>query len=414
MRALYNGAIYLYYFFIRLSAPFYAKAKMWIDGRKNWEDNLRRHCFEKENIILFHCASLGEFEQGKPLMKRIKEQFAATNIMVTFFSPSGYEVIKDDPIADIVTYLPIDTPVNAKKFVDIVNPQALFFIKYEFWFNLIDQLAKKNIPFYFVSTVFRKSQPFFKPYGKWFAEKLKKTSFFFVQNDTSKELLHTIGIDSVEIVGDTRFDRVNEIAKKPIKLDIIEQFKADAPLIIAGSTWPADEKLLVDLFQKLPQHYKLIIAPHQVDEKHIEEIEKLFDASQSIRYSECMKSSISGSRVLIIDTIGLLSRLYSYGRVAYVGGGFRTGLHNILEAVVFGIPVFFGPDYKKFNEAQSLVNLQGGFPINSSREMLEKITFFDGDEEEYRRVCFLCSHFVQQNLGATEKIVERYFLQSGH
>ncbi|MDL2230796.1 3-deoxy-D-manno-octulosonic acid transferase, partial [Bacteroidales bacterium OttesenSCG-928-L19] len=288
-------------------------------------------------------------------------------------------------------------------------PEALFFIKYEFWFNLMHQLAKNQIPFYFVSTIFRKSQLFFKPWGSWFAKKLKEASFFFVQNDDSEKLLHSIGIHQVEITGDTRFDRVNKIASQSVSLNFMEQFQGKSELLIAGSTWLPDEQLLAQLFPSLPNHYKLVIAPHQIDNKHIQEIEHLFKEFNTIRYSKIKETNLEQYQVLIVDTIGLLSKLYRYGRVAYIGGGFETGLHNILEAVVFGIPVFFGTKYQKFNEAVTLVNRRGAFSVNNSHEMLQKMLFFDSNQEEYKKVGYLCRKYVEENLGATEKVIKRVF-----
>lgn len=413
MRLLYSSAIYLYHFFIWIASPFYSKAKTWQKGRKNWAEKLEQVCNGKEHTIVFHCASLGEFEQGKPLMEKIRSEKAEAHILVTFFSPSGYEIKKDDPIADAVVYLPIDTPANARKFVEIVRPEALFFIKYEFWFNLMHQLAKNQIPFYFASTIFRKSQLFFKPWGRWFAKRLKEASSFFVQNEESKKLLHSIGIHQVEITGDTRFDRVNEIAKQSVPLDFMTHFQTNSELIIAGSTWPPDEQLLARLLHMLPDYYKLVIAPHQIDEKHIREIEHLFEDFKTVRYSNLENKNSELYQVLIVDTIGLLNKLYGYGRVAYIGGAFKTGLHNILEAVVFGIPVFFGTKYQKFNEAVELVNRQGAFPVNNSDEMLEKMLFFDRDHEEYDNISLLCRQYVEENLGAAERIVKRVFSDFG-
>ena len=290
------------------------------------------------------------------------------------------------------------------RFLNIVNPTSFIFIKYEFWFNLMDELAKRNIPFYYVSAIFRPEQIFFKSWGKWFVQRLQKASYFFVQNETSKELLHRIGIDKVEIAGDTRFDRVKAIATQQFQLDFVINFKADSKLIVAGSTWKPDEQLLKQVLHSFSPKYKLMIAPHLIDAKHLNDLRNEYKEYKTVFYSEVENQPLADYEVMIIDTIGMLSKLYKYADISYVGGAFATGLHNILEAAVYGIPLFFGPKYQKFNEAVELTALGGSFSIHDATDMISKITLFESNQEEYQRVCTLCEQYVRQNLGACEKI----------
>lgn len=406
MRLFYTLSIYLYQFAIFLVSPFHTKAKQWKKGRKNLFSNLMEKCKEHQNIICFHCASLGEFEQAKPLIERIKTEYPNASVLLSFFSPSGYEYKQNDPVADIVTYLPLDTPRQVKKFLQIVKPTAFFFIKYEFWYNFMQQLYLQKIPFFYVSAIFRPSQIFFKKSGKWFTKQLKKASFFFVQNESSKQLLLQAGIDKVEISGDTRFDRVNAIANQSFEIQFMNSFKNDKKLLIAGSSWRPDERILKDVFEHFEDTYKLIIAPHHIEKKNIQEILTLFYPHKTILYSEIdTKTNLENYQIIIVDTIGLLSKLYRYATIAYVGGGFETGLHNILEAAVFGIPVFFGPQYQKFNEAVELTSRGGAFSIHHSMEMIKKMQEFEPYEDSYERPCLLCRQYIRENLGSVDKIV---------
>ena len=407
MRLFYTLCIYLYRFAIAISAPFNPKAKQWQEGRKSLFSDLKEKCRGKKNIICFHCASLGEFEQAKPLIERMKTEYPDVTVLLSFFSPSGYEHKKNDPMADIITYLPIDTPRCAKKFLQIVKPTAFFFIKYEFWYNFMHQLYRQKIPFFYVSAIFRPSQIFFKKSGKWFARQLQKASFFFVQNESSKQLLSQIGITHVKISGDTRFDRVNAIAQQSFDFNnFMTSFKNGKKLLIVGSSWRPDEQILKDVFTHFKDHYKLIIIPHHVEKKNIQEIQSLFYPYKTILYSEIDdKTNIDNEEIMIIDKIGLLSKLYRYASIAYVGGGFETGLHNILEAAVFGIPVFFGPQYQKFNEAVELTSRGGAFSIHHSAEMIEKMQEFENDKDSYERSCMLCRQYIKENLGSVEEIM---------
>jgi len=404
MQLFYSLFIHLYACLIKFVSLFSKKAKLWSAGRKNIFNFLEEKCAGKENMIWFHCASLGEFEQGKPLMEIIKQQENVT-LLVTFFSPSGYEIKKNDPIADIVACLPADTPKNADKFIRIVKPQKVFFVKYEFWFNYIQELAKKNIQFYYVSAIFRENQYFFKNYGNWFLKQLKKCSYFFVQNESSKVLLNKHGISNVMVTGDTRFDRVYSIAHQSYTLDFIVEFKKDKKLLVAGSTWLPDEKLLKELFSKINAQYKLVIAPHLIEKNHITHIKKLFSAFSVVCFSEKETKPISDYEVLIVDTIGILSKIYKYADFSYIGGAFKTGLHNILEAAVFEKPLFFGPRFQKFNEAVELVKAGGAFSIKNAEEMAEKFLCFKNKPHFYKNTCEICKNYVAQNLGATDKII---------
>jgi len=410
MQFFYSFSIHFYAFCIKLFSIFSYKAKLWYTGRKNIFLFLNEKCAEKENVIWFHCASLGEFEQGKPLMKKIKQQEKNSTLLVTFFSPSGYEIKKNDAIIDIVAYLPPDTRKNAKKFVQIVKPKKVFFVKYEFWFNYIQELAKANIPFYYVSAIFRENQYFFTNYGKWFLKQLNKCSFFFVQNENSKIVLEKHGINQVKVTGDTRFDRVYSIAHQDYTLDFITAFKKDKRLIVAGSTWMPDEKLLSKLFSKINSTYKLVIAPHVVEKNHITQIKNIFHSFSTVCFSEIETKNMADYEILIIDTIGLLSRIYKYADVSYIGGAFDTGLHNILEAAVFEKPVFFGPNFQKFNEAVELVARSGAFSVKNAHQMIRIISCFENTPQFYRNTCEICKDYVAQNLGATDKIIsELYF-----
>ena len=407
MRFFYTLFVLFYHLAVILVSPFNAKANLRRRGVKKVFRELEEKCSELEHVICFHCASLGEFEQGKPLMEKIKREHPGYTIMVTFFSPSGYEIKKNDPIADIVTYLPVDTPRNNRKFLDIVKPEAFFFIKYEFWFNLMDGLDKYHIPFFYISAIFRPGQYFFKKRGKWFAAHLKNATYFFVQDIQSKALLQNLNIENVEVTGDTRFDRVMEIAMQQFQLDFVISFKNSGKLIVGGSTWKPDEELLKEVMDAIPGAYKLILAPHLVDTKHIKEIKKLFEDYPVTTYSESKNQNPADFQILIIDNIGMLNKIYKYSDISYIGGAFETGLHNILEATVYGVPVFFGPHYQKFNEATALIKSGGAYSVRKSREMTEKLYEFENSPETYEEVCRSSKEYVQQNLGACDKIYRK-------
>jgi len=406
MRWLYSLMIRSYAVAIALAAPFYVKAKLWCSGRKMiWQD-LEMQCVGKQKIIWIHCASLGEYEQGKPLMQKIKESCRDCTILLTFFSPSGHEVVKSNSVADIISYLPIDTCKNATRFIKIARPKCAIFVKYEYWYNMMQQLYLQKIPYYYISAIFRPSQHFFKFYGYWFARQLQHVSHFFVQNDTSVQLLQSINIKNVTKTGDTRFDRVFAIASKQYQLDDIEKFKQNKKLFIAGSTWPQDESLLLSLFPKIASDYKLIIVPHNIDSDHITTIVRRFKPYNPQSYSKIASHDFLDAQVLIIDCVGILSKIYRYGDMAYIGGAFKTGLHNILEAAVFGIPLFFGPHYDKFDEAVSLVKLGGAFSVRSVDELYTILQKFENTQDYYKTVCDICEQYVKNNTGSAELIFE--------
>ncbi|HPY81516.1 MAG TPA: glycosyltransferase N-terminal domain-containing protein [Bacteroidales bacterium] len=403
MRFLYSIGIYLFHLALHIASLWNSKAALGIKGRKNIFNFLQQTCQNKK-IIWVHCASLGEYEQAEPLIKKLKTEHPTKSILCTFFSPSGYEVKKNDPLPDIVSYIPPDRCKNAKKFLKIVNPEVAIFIKYEYWYNFMNQLHLRNIPFYYVSAIYRKTQPFFHPLGYWFRKQLRKCTHFYVQNQTSKELLNGIGISQVDIIGDTRFDQVYNTSLNKYRSPIFDEFTQEKPTIVCGSTWIEDEKVLAKLYPKIQKSHKLIIAPHLIDNKHIEQIEALFSPFRVIRYSKMENEKPENFDILIIDSIGLLKKIYHYGRYAYVGGAFKTGLHNILEAAVYGIPIFFGPNYKKFNEAHELIEYKTAFSVKNENEIFAKIEFWNKNPDEYQQVCQRASQYILKNVGAVEKI----------
>lgn len=404
MRFLYSLFIALYSFGIFIASFFNEKAKFLQNGRKKSFQILEEKC-ENKKVIWFHCASLGEYEQGKPLIQKLRTKYSNCTFIVTFFSPSGYEVKKNDKDIDIAAYLPADSPRNARRFIRTVRPVAAFFVKYEYWYNYMKVLSDSKIPFYYLSAIFRPSQYFFKPYGRWFARQLRTCTHFFVQNETSAQLLRGSGIDQVAITGDTRFDRVFAIAQQQAELPFAAEFKGDKKLLVAGSSWQPDESVLAEIFPKIKNSYKLLIAPHVIDKEHINAIKDLFKEEKIVCFSEKDGKNLAEYNVLIVDTIGLLSKLYRYADVAMIGGAFATGLHNTLEAAVFGIPLFFGPEYAKFQEAVELVRRKGAFSIRTSDEMSDHIAQFETDTEFYQNTCQVCKDFVAENLGSCDKIM---------
>ncbi|MNK27923.1 3-deoxy-D-manno-octulosonic acid transferase [compost metagenome] len=395
---LYNISILIYGLLIKFASLFNVKAKLFVNGRKDFFERIAVKANAIENPIWFHFASLGEFEQGRPVLEKIKSTNPQEKIIVTFFSPSGYEIRKNYALADGIFYLPLDTPTNAKKFIETIKPKMAIFTKYEFWPNYFKALASKKIPLYIISGIFRPNQVFFKWYGGFYRNVLKCVDYFFVQNEESATLLKSIGINNVDISGDTRFDRVFENAQQPKQLPIIEQFCGSDQVLIAGSTWPDDEKLLVDLATKYP-NWKIIIAPHEIHASHISEIEKLFP--QASKFSE-LNPKKPDHQVLIIDNIGMLSSLYQYGKIAYIGGGFGIGIHNTLEAAAFGLPVIFGPNYHKFQEAKDLINIRAAKSIRNTGELVSAFEYFNKNESGK-----IASSYVAEKKGATDIIIEK-------
>ena len=391
MRGLYTLAIRSYAVAVKVAALLgNAKAKLWVEGRKRWPEAES----DDTSWVWFHAASLGEFEQGRPLIEALKKQYPELKISLTFFSPSGYEIRKNYPLADEVSYLPVDTMKNARRWVKRHHFVAAFFIKYEFWFNYMAALHEAGIPLYYISLILKPNQYFFRWYGGWFRKQLHHVSHFFVQDDTTLKLLQGVGFDNVTRCGDTRFDRVADIAQQARRFPEIEAFIGDRNCIIAGSSWPPDEKLLIPYLERLPENYCMIIAPHDISEKHVQQIR------------ENLKG-VNPNKVYVIDTIGMLSQLYQYARFVYIGGGFGVNIHNIQEPVTFGCPVVFGPKYKGFKEAVDLVQLGGAFSINNQDELNQTFDRLINDEALYQQASITCKKYLESQLGATKAILEK-------
>ncbi len=398
---IYNLIIYLYLLGVAIYSRFNEKVrKMWHGEREAFRI-LKEKVDPEAQYVWFHAASLGEFEQGRPLMEQLRKDHPEYKILLTFFSPSGYEVRKNYEGADIITYLPLDTITNARRFLRLVRPVKAFFIKYEFWYNYLHILKHRNVPVYSVSSIFRPDQVFFKWYGRQYGRVLNCFTHFFVQNEISKELLAKIGIDCVTIVGDTRFDRVLQIKEAAKQLPIVKAFKQDAKVFVAGSSWQPDEEIFIKYFNE-HRDWKLIIAPHVIGEDHLKQIEKLLEGRKVIRYSGLSGDSgdLGEAEVLIIDCFGLLSSIYHYGDVAYVGGGFGVGIHNLLEAAVWDVPVFFGPNNERFQEAQALKQ-SGGFEITNYNDFERLMNRFITDEAYLKAQGQLAGQYVKGKAGAT-------------
>jgi len=400
---MYNIAIYLYLLGVAVCSLFNEKVrKMW-RGERDAFRILREKVDPAAQYVWFHAASLGEFEQGRPLMERLRKEHPEYKILLTFFSPSGYEVRKNYEGADIICYLPLDTIINARRFLRAIRPVKAYFIKYEFWYNYLHILKHRGVPVYSVSSIFRPDQVFFKWYGREYSHVLKCFTHYFVQNELSKNLLAKIGITDVTVVGDTRFDRVLQIKEAAKQLPVVEAFKQDAKVFVAGSSWPPDEDIFIRYFNQ-HKEWKLIIAPHVIGEDHLQQIEKSLVGRKVVRYTEATQENVTDAEVLIINCFGLLSSIYHYGDVAYVGGGFGVGIHNLLEAAVWDVPVFFGPNNQKFQEAQGLKQ-SGGFEIGSYEDFEAQMNRFASEpaylQEEGRRAGL----FVKSQAGAMEKII---------
>lgn len=402
MRFFYTLFIYLYYTLILVASPFNKKANSWITGRKHLFKNMNNKRKEHENIIWFHCASLGEFEQGRPVIEKLKALYPSKKILLTFFSPSGFDIKQNYEHADYIYYIPLDTPSNAKKFINTWNPEVVVFVKYEYWYNHFNVLYKNNIPLIIISAIFNKNQHFFKPYGHWFRNQLKNIDHIIVQNNESLELLKGIGVKNLSVGGDTRFDRVYDISINPKTFENIKRFSQDSLVFIAGSTWKKDENIIADLINNDIKDVKYIIAPHEINSQQINSfINKI--KYKTILYSSIKEKDLKDAKVMIIDKIGLLSHIYQYGSIAYIGGGFGKGIHNILEGAVFGMPVIFGPNYKKSAEAIALKNKDVAFTIKNSTELINLTKRFINNDELLKETSFLSKGFVRENKGATEK-----------
>ena len=419
---LYNISIYLYQFTIWLASPFNKKARLWIEGRKVRFNNSTIQQLNNSKLAWFHCASLGEFEQGRPVIEKFKETFPDHKILLTFFSPSGYEVRKNYAGADFIHYLPSDTPSNAKEFIEHFNPSIAFFVKYEFWYNYLRILHEKQIPVISFSTIFRENQVFFKWYGGFQRNILKYFTHIFVQNKSSFELLQNIGIHNVTIGGDTRFDRVKQIADARKNLPIIETFKDGKPLLIIGSCWQEDFEVIAPFLNTSEKDLKVIIAPHEIDEKEIERWKKRL-TNKSIRYSdykiEELKEEensdvlnpiipkLNNPQILIIDNIGMLSSLYQYANFAWIGGAYGKGLHNILEAATFGMPIFFGnKNYQKFQEATDLQEFVGAIAIIDTQQFAKMFEQFYDNKDLRQHISKMVENYVKRNTGGSKKVIE--------
>jgi 3-deoxy-D-manno-octulosonic-acid transferase len=445
MWLLYDLIIRLYGIAISIASLFNRKARKWVIGRQNILDLIGSAVSSQRSAVAnelptgdrrlpttawFHCASLGEFEQGRPVIEAFRKTHPGWKIVLTFFSPSGYEVRKNYDGADHIFYLPLDTPGNARKFIQLINPSLVVFVKYEYWFRYLDFLHKKNIPVYIISAIFRPNQHFFKWYGGWMLKQLRKVTGFFVQDEASAVLLRAKGIGQVVVSGDTRFDRVAAIAEKAKSFPLVEKFAAGSPVILAGSTWPVDEELIMKLIGEVGDEVKFIIAPHEVSKERVRDLKSAVGGRRSavggqqmnegkwnreqgtrnleheiVLYSELTLENANSARILIIDGIGYLSHLYQYATIAYIGGGFGVGIHNILEAATFGKPIIFGPNYQKFREAVELIEEGGAFSINNSQQLNHRTIDMLQNPDLLLKTSQISSAYVQRKKGATEIIL---------
>lgn len=404
MQLFYQLSLLIYSFLIQLFAPFHKKAKLLQKGHQNLFPRLQK-AFEnnQEQIAWFHTASLGEFEQARPVIEKYKIAYPSHKILLTFFSPSGYEIRKNYDQADWIFYLPQDGKTNARKFLKIVKPNIAFFVKYEFWHFYIQECKNRNIPLISFSTIFRENQLYFK--NDFYKNILKNVHYFFVQNEQSSNLLTSINVSNQEIIGDTRFDRVFEICQNKKEFPIVKAFTENKPCLIIGSAWQEDIDVIAHFFNNFTNDLKLIIASHEIDKTTILKMKKCF-TKEGINYSEANTENVKNKSILFIDNIGMLSSLYQYAQFVHIGGAFGKGLHNTLEAATYGVPIFFGPNYQKFQEAIDLVNLGGGFSIQNTQEFTEKFTELYTDKSEHKTVCQITEKYVQQNLGASQKIID--------
>ena len=411
----YNIFLLLFRAGISIAALFNSKARKWTTGRKGIWEKLEADFKETQDknagTIWIHCASLGEFEQGRPVLEKLKISYPGHKILLTFFSPSGYEVRKDYKGADWVHYLPLDSAGNSRRFLQIVKPTLVIFVKYEFWYHYLDQIRRSRIPLLLISAIFRKESVFFKWHGGLQRKMLSFFDHLFVQDEVSKNLLTGINIHPVSVAGDTRFDRVVEIAEQSAAIPLIENFTRNNNVIVAGSTWPADEEILNQTLSSVGTELKLIIAPHETHSDHITSLQKLFP--DAIRWTgiqnlegENLASTLQNSRVMIIDVIGLLSKLYQYATISYIGGGFGKGIHNTLEAAVYGKPVIFGPAHQKFREAIELAQRGGAIPIANAGDCRKAVKNLLDDQQAYRQACESAKKYVWENRGATGIILE--------
>ncbi|MCW2120218.1 3-deoxy-D-manno-octulosonic acid transferase [Flavobacterium sp. 7A] len=405
MHFLYNLIIVIASFLLKIIAVFSPKIKLFVTGRKNVFETLSLKIKPSDKTIWIHAASLGEYEQGLPIIEKLKEKFPKHKIIITFFSPSGFEVRKNNTFADLTLYLPLDSKSNAKKFITLVHPEMVFFIKYEFWINYLSVLKKQKTPTYLISGIFREKQLFFKWYGGFYRKALETFTYFFVQNENSKKLVDQLGFSNVIVSGDTRFDRVAAIIEKENQLDFIETFKNNIATIVIGSSWPKDEELLVPYINNTTQNVKFIIAPHNIKTDQIQHLKSSI-TKKTILYSEMTEYDLEDYDVFIIDTVGILTKIYSYADIAYVGGGFgNPGVHNILEPATFGVPIVIGSNYSHFAEATALVQLKGCLSITNEVALQLTLDTLLNDDIIRKEKGIICRQFIQQNKGATTAIM---------
>lgn len=406
MRLIYKIGIQIYFILVIIASVFNIKARRWLSGRAgNWK-KIREKIKQGDRVIWIHCASLGEFEQGRPVIEELRKRLPDRKLLLTFFSPSGYELRKNYDGVDCVTYMPLDTRFNAWRFMNLVKPEMAFFIKYEFWYYFLRTLKKKQVPVFLVSAKFRRDQVFFKWYGKWYRKLLGFFRILFVQNEESRRLLNVINVKNVIVAGDTRFDRVFNILKTSAEYPWVEPFIADNTVIIAGSTWEKDEQMLIEYINQSGPGIKFILAPHEIKEKNLMNLIAKID-HPSVRFTDIDKSGYPGAKVLIIDNVGHLSSLYKYGDIAYIGGGFGKGIHNVLEAATYGLPVIFGPNHKKFLEAVELVQKNAAFPVGDINELKSILDRLISDKTLLNSCSETALKYIKSKLGATNAIVDQ-------
>jgi len=409
MRVVYSLAVFFYGLAIRLVGFFNQKAALWAKGRQGifprLETTLNNIDRDTAPVAWFHVSSLGEFEQGRPVLEAFRENFPNYKILLTFFSPSGFEVRKTYGKADFIFYLPLDTPSNARRWVELIHPRMAIFVKYDFWYNYLRALYQKEVTVYFISSVFRPGQHYFQWYGRWFRQQLGRVTWFFVQDGNSANLLRSFGINHVTVAGDTRFDRVFSIAERRQPFPLVEKFCAGKKVFIGGSTWKEDEGVILPLIPNLAAQMKFILAPHDTSRERIESLTSRIKQPYLL-YSEINEQNLSGKDVLIVDSVGILAQLYQYATLAFIGGGFGVGIHNIQEPVTFGVPVFFGPHYHKFKEATDLVKLGGAFSVTTSQGLEKKTIEILANPDQYEQISGICRHYVDVNRGATPMILD--------
>lgn len=405
MSLLYNIAMAIYTMAIGVAGLSNAKARLWSKGRKGLLRSIEHTVRPNDHIVWIHAASLGEFEQGRPIIEHLKASKPDCKILLTFFSPSGYEIRKNYPLADYVFYLPADRPHNVRRFLNAVKPEVAIFIKYEFWLNYLAELRRRNIATYLVSAIFRPRSIFFRPWGKAWRKALHGYEHIFVQDSASEQLLHNIGVERVSVAGDTRFDRVRDIAREAKPIPVIAHFKGESDLLVAGSTWPKDEELLIELANRNPT-IRLVIAPHEMDEQRIERLIHNIRGGARRYTSSTAESDFRNTQVLILDTIGLLSSVYAYARWAYIGGGFGVGIHNTLEAATYGLAIAFGPNYHKFQEAKDMIALGVATCVRSSDELNNWLTALR-ESQRYDKLRSEALRYTESRCGATQLVVDK-------